>query len=74
MTRKVANARPGKAAAIAESAADASTAASRAGISLSEEDAAWVANKMAQRDAAFKAVRATPYSGHEPANTFRPAG
>ena len=49
-----------------------SRAAGLAGIRLSAQDAAWAANKTAQRRAATEAVRKLDYRRHEPANTFAP--
>lgn len=51
---------------------EASRVADLAGIRLSAQDAAWVANKTAQRRAAAEAVRKLDYRRHEPANTFAP--
>ncbi|MSQ09233.1 MAG: hypothetical protein EXR57_02880 [Dehalococcoidia bacterium] len=65
---------PGVQAAVApETAEESSRIAALAGLKLSIEDAAWVANKTAQRRAASETVRSLNYRGHEPANTFGPA-
>ena len=65
---------PGASPAVAtETPEESSRMAALAGLKLSVKDAAWVANKTAQRRAASETVRKLPYRGHEPANTFGPA-
>jgi hypothetical protein len=56
----------------AETPAEVSRMAGLAGLRMSEEDAAWVSNKLAQRRAASDAVRRLDYHHHEPAATFAP--
>ena len=53
----------------AETSNAVSRAAMAAGIRLTEQDAAWAANKLAQRRVAVDLVRKLPYSGYEPAST-----
>ena len=55
-----------------ETAAEVSRMAALAGMKLSEEDAAWVANKVAQRHASAELVRKLDYRRHEPASVFMP--
>ena len=55
-----------------ETAAEVSRMAALAGMKLSVEDAAWVANKIAQRHAAAELVRKLDYRRHEPASVFMP--
>ena len=53
-----------------ETASEVSKAATAAGIRLTEQDAAWAANKLAQRRKAVELVRTLPYARHEPAPTL----
>ncbi len=53
-----------------ESPQELSRAAELTGITLTEQNAAWVANKVAQRRAAIEVVKKLPYQGHEPANSL----
>ena len=67
------SASPGAPAPVAtETAEESSRTAALAGLKLSVKDAAWVANKTAQRRAASETVRKLDYRGHEPANPFEP--
>ncbi len=73
MPRRKSGSPGGPAAVSTETAEEASRIAALAGLKLSVKDAAWVANKMAQRRAASETVRSLNYRGHEPANTFETA-
>lgn len=73
MAAKSAMQRPRRKTPEAETADEVSRGAGLAGVGLSAQDAAWVANKIAQRRAAAESVRKLDYRHHEPANTFTPA-